>query len=1134
MKEQNRQRKILMVLMGLNIGGAETHVVGLAATLQKMGWEVQIASAGGIYEQELTRLGIRHFQVPADNRSLRSLREAYVGLEKIILREKPDIVHAHARIPGFLCGKLHKKYGFPFVTTAHWTFKVTPLLRFMTDWGQQTIAVSEDIRDYLIENYDLPAKNIHVTINGIDTQQFSPEVSGERIRQELKIPPDAPVVACVTRLHESRAQSALELADIAERLAARLPGLRIVIAGDGECLPQLQQQAAAVNERLGYECLLMLGARKDIAEIVRAGNVFVGVSRAALEAMSCGVPVILCGNEGHGGLVMAEYAERYRATNYCCRDYPASSPELLEKDILQVMAMEPEERNSLGAAGRAIVLDGFSLETMALDCERAYECAMNRQSTMVVSGYYGYDNMGDEAILQRITEKFGRDYRLLVLSKQPAETMRRYPVEAVYRFAPLTVRKAIRTSDAVLSGGGSLLQNRTSRRSLWYYLWVIRQAEHYGKKTVIYANGVGPISGRSSRAMTGHVLNAASQITVRDEDSAEELRRLGVTGQITVTADPVFTMPRPEEGAGVHMLESAGILTEGRQRLLGVSLRSMDMSRRGILCCGQLLDQVCGETGCVPVFLCMQQPTDLEMAQKVQAVMKTAGRVLTGCNTAEEMIRAISAMEAVVSMRLHPLIFAAVAGTPMAGFAFDPKVTALLRDLDMPVLDMPERLNQDTAVRTIVELIEDRAALSARLLQRAAEKSTLASETDHRLLQFLKASKTAESEKTENSIEAEALEPLPSILHLIGGGDSGGAKTHVLSILQGLQQQSCRVHLVCFRSGEFATEAEQLGIPMTVLPKMNVVSNLIWLRRYIVENDVGIVHCHGAKGNMFGAMLGGFHGIRVVTTVHSDPSLDYLGRPFASIVFGRINLAALRKISYQICVSDALRELLEREKIGTRKRFVMYNGISFEKADPPVPAKEYLARFGISKTPGMVIFGTAARLSPVKDISTMIRAFAGTVSRFPEARLMIGGDGEELEKLKKLSERLCPRGTVVFTGWLHDTDSFYGAIDVNVLSSLSEGFPYVLPEGGRRYCASISTDVGGIPEIITDGETGLLFAPGDVETLTAHMCRMIEQPEERKRLADALYMRTKTRFSLENNIQLQMDIYRRILADKGE
>ena len=181
-----KRRKILMVLNRLEIGGAETHVVDLSSALQQMGWDVLVASGGGVYEETLRELGIRHYYVPADVRSMVRMREAGRALERIIRTEEPDVVHAHARIPAFLCGRLQKKMGFPLVTTAHWTFEVNSLLRAVSNWGQQTIAVSEDIREYLISNYPISAGRIHVIPNGINTRRFRGDNGGEAVRAELE------------------------------------------------------------------------------------------------------------------------------------------------------------------------------------------------------------------------------------------------------------------------------------------------------------------------------------------------------------------------------------------------------------------------------------------------------------------------------------------------------------------------------------------------------------------------------------------------------------------------------------------------------------------------------------------------------------------------------------------------------------------------------------------------------------------------------------------------------------------------------------------------------------------------------------------------------------------------------------
>ena len=157
--------KILMATMGLDIGGAETHIVELAKELKSRGHDVMIVSNGGVYVSEAEAAGIRHYGAPLNRRSLTAMLQAGWTLRRVIQRERPDIVHAHARIPAFLCGLLQRRMKFAFVTSCHGVYQVSGALKLLSNWGEQTLAVSEDIRDYLMEQYGVPEGQITLTIN---------------------------------------------------------------------------------------------------------------------------------------------------------------------------------------------------------------------------------------------------------------------------------------------------------------------------------------------------------------------------------------------------------------------------------------------------------------------------------------------------------------------------------------------------------------------------------------------------------------------------------------------------------------------------------------------------------------------------------------------------------------------------------------------------------------------------------------------------------------------------------------------------------------------------------------------------------------------------------------------------------
>lgn len=365
------------------------------------------------------------------------------------------------------------------------------------------------------------------------------------------------------------------------------------------------------------------------------------------------------------------------------------------------------------------------------------------------------------------------------------------------------------------------------------------------------------------------------------------------------------------------------------------------------------------------------------------------------------------------------------------------------------------------------------------------------------------------------------------ILHLISGGDVGGAKTHVHLLLQGLSKTE-HIRLVCFKDGAFAQEATALGIDTRVIDA-GLRQTVSQLQALIAQERFDLIHCHGARANMVGTLLKKAVRLPVVTTVHSDYRLDYMGRPLAALTYGTINKLALRRLDSWIGVSDATANMLIARNFDPQRVYKLYNSVSFDKLSPALSREEFLKKIGLSAAPGSVIFGIAARISPVKDMETLIRAFAATVGECPDVRLIIAGEGEQRAELEALAARLCPAGSYCFCGWLDDVDTFYSAIDVNLLTSVSEGFPYALPEGAKMHCATISSRVGGVPEFIEDGINGLLFTPKDVSALTAHMLRLANDADLRQTFAERLFERTKREFSIDAMLETQKTIYKRVL-----
>ena len=320
-----------------------------------------------------------------------------------------------------------------------------------------------------------------------------------------------------------------------------------------------------------------------------------------------------------------------------------------------------------------------------------------------------------------------------------------------------------------------------------------------------------------------------------------------------------------------------------------------------------------------------------------------------------------------------------------------------------------------------------------------------------------------------------------------------------------------------------------MGIRTQIIKSRNVLADCRTIAGLIRSEGFQVVHCHGSRANMMGALLRRRIDAPVVTTVHSDYRLDYLGRPLHRITFGTINMVALRFLDYYIGVSEAMAELLIRRGFDAQRMFAIYNGVDFSTPRQVTEREAFLDSIGLRREPDSVIFGIAARISPVKDMGTLVRAFAETVRAYPDARLVIAGDGEQRQALETLARELCPPDSVLFAGWMQDVDSFYNAIDVNLLTSLSETFPDALTEGARMRCATIASRVGGIPYLIDDGENGFLFPAQDVGALAVHMKRLAADAGLRQRLGQKLYDKTRAQFSVEATVRRQEEIYAAIL-----
>jgi polysaccharide pyruvyl transferase CsaB len=369
------------------------------------------------------------------------------------------------------------------------------------------------------------------------------------------------------------------------------------------------------------------------------------------------------------------------------------------------------------------------------------------------------------------------------------------------------------------------------------------------------------------------------------------------------------------------------------------------------------------------------------------------------------------------------------------------------------------------------------------------------------------------------------------VIHLIGGGDVGGAKSHVLSLVKELSKH-IDVKLISFRSGIFADDARAMGINVEVIKSNNIIRDIKKVIRLIRDEKYQLIHSHGAKANMIAVIVRRFTKIPTVTTVHSDYRLDYLQSFIKRLSFGIINTIALRFIDYYIGVSKNFKEMLVKRNFDADRIFTVYNGINFDSEIGTYRRTEFAAKFGIDLSDDDIAVGILARLTPVKGLNVFINAAKEVIKVNPKVKFLIGGEGEERKSLESKVNALGLSNNFYFLGFVNDPYEFMSSIDINTLTSISESFPYSILEGTRLKKATVSSNVGGLSDLIEHGQNGYLFNPGDYKKLSLYILKLIDDVSLRNEMGEKIYLKAREKFSLKNMCRTQLDIYESVLSSK--
>lgn len=328
---------------------------------------------------------------------------------------------------------------------------------------------------------------------------------------------------------------------------------------------------------------------------------------------------------------------------------------------------------------------------------------MDNTARIVISGYYGFDNIGDEAVLSTIISSL-REYipnvSITILSNNPEKTKKVYNVEAINRWNFGDICKAIKSCDLFISGGGSLLQDITSFKTIPYYLGIVRIALHYKKKVVFYSQGVGPVNKSFNKWLIKRIVSKVDHVFVRDNSSKELLQSLGVKAPVTVAADPVLGISIDKS-----LVNSIKNSFE-EKKTAGICLRPWHNNEQIINSLLPHLKKLIKE-GYDLYFLPMYYEQDLDIAKEIYDQLGDQAKLINKKLTIEETLAYTASFDFIIGMRLHSLIMATVAGTPVIGLSYDPKVKAFMDEMQMQYCIDINEISEENVGENLSQLIEN-------------------------------------------------------------------------------------------------------------------------------------------------------------------------------------------------------------------------------------------------------------------------------------------------------------------------------------------------------------------------------------------------------------------------------------------
>lgn len=663
--------KLLYVIENLNMGVNQLHMVELAISLKQENVEIVIASEGGVLERKLSLADIVHIDVPFS----KSKDMSVFNIMKIIKSHKVDIVHSFDCETMKLCSLACKLTKTKFVSTVFDVPENAPRSIFgarIFSTGRQT---TKELLNSSVVNQDI----IEICDAMPDELPVYSELKS--VADAAGLERDKKRILHYSNLDEKNSIIAHALIECAIELKKTDPDIEIIIAGKGRDFDALTAKVTTQNARSGEKIVKLIGASYELDALVALSDIYVGSSRGAIYASKYKKPVIVADSKGYEGIADLENVERLMDLNFMSDNKTSFSRTRLLAEIKSVLLMDAKQKKEIVEKAYNLAKEKYSQEKLKDKVLNTYKNLVDYGTDyydFVLSGYYGHKNSGDDALLSAIIKEIKaekEDARFVVLSANPAETKAVYGVDAVNRFNPFAVYNAIKKTKLFINGGGSLIQDVTSSKSLYYYLLAISSALKLKKKTMLYANGIGPVYKKKNKAYVKKILNEVDYITLRDERSVEVLNSMGVNvPPIAVTSDPSVSIAPSGIERVKEIFENERI---DLKPYFVISIR--EWKNKNIASeVAKAADYISKKYGLTPVFIPMQNPNDISISIDCIKQMSQKGYMIKGDYSFTDVMTIASKATLVIGMRLHLLMYGANVAIPVIGLVYDPKITAYL------------------------------------------------------------------------------------------------------------------------------------------------------------------------------------------------------------------------------------------------------------------------------------------------------------------------------------------------------------------------------------------------------------------------------------------------------------------------